>query len=251
MISPFYLWSKNKDSSKATISPKAEEKTIEGKSKDSEIKRSKFEGDTNKNQKLTDNKMITTEQIKTLRDQTGISVMQCKKALEEAEGNMEKALVILRKKSGELAAKKSDRTFKAGTVQAYIHANGTVGAIVELDCETDFVAGNEEFKTLARDIAMHVTATNPKFIGIDNVTEADKKVAKDVFENEVKGKPEAMREKILEGKLNAYFSEMVLLNQPFIKNPDVTIQGLLDAAVQKFGEKTAVARFKRFKILEQ
>ncbi len=195
--------------------------------------------------------MITTEQVKQLRDQTSISIMQCKKALEEAGGDMEKALVILRKKSGELAAKKGDRSFSAGVVQAYIHANGSVGAIVELNCETDFVANNEEFKGVARDIAMHVTATNPKFVSKNDVTEADKKTAREVFEEEVKGKPEAVRSKILEGKLDAYFAEMVLLDQPFIKNPEVTIQGLLDAATQKFGEKAAVSRFKRFKVLEQ
>lgn len=194
--------------------------------------------------------MITTEQVKALRDQTGISVMQCKKALEEAGGNTEKALVILRKKSGEISQKKSDRTFKAGTVQAYIHSNGSVGALVELDCETDFVGNNEEFKGLARDIAMHITATNPKFVSTAEITDADKATAMSVFENEVKGKPEAMKQKILDGKLNTYFSEMVLLNQPFIKNPEQSIQGLIDAAVQKFGEKIAVSRFKRFKVME-
>lgn len=194
--------------------------------------------------------MISTDQVKTLRDQTGISVMQCKKALEEAGGDMEKAMVILRKKSGELSAKKTDRTFKAGTVQCYIHANGSVGAMVEVDCETDFVSNNEEFKNMARDIAMHITATNPKFVSMDQITEADKATATSVFEAEVKGKPENMKQKILEGKLNTYFSEMVLLNQPFIKNPEQTIQALLDSGVQKFGEKMAVARFKRFKILE-
>jgi elongation factor Ts len=176
--------------------------------------------------------------------------MQCKKALEEAGGDMEKAIVILRKKSGEIAAKKGDRTFKAGTVQAYIHSNGMVGSIVELDCETDFVANNDEFKTLTRDIAMHITASNPKFVSMDDVGDEDKKTAKSVFEAEVKGKPEAVRQNILDGKLSAYFSEMVLLNQPFIKKPEITIQGLVDAAVQKFGEKMAVTRFKRFKILE-
>lgn len=193
---------------------------------------------------------ITTEQVKELRDQTGISVMQCKKALEEAGGDKEKALVILRKKSGELAAKKGDRTFGAGTVQAYVHANSTVGAIVELNSETDFVSNNEEFKMLARDIAMHVTATNPKFLRKEEITEADMQTAKEVFQNEVKDKPAAIQEKILAGKLETYFAEMVLLNQPFIKNPDVTIQGLVDAAMQKFGEKIAVGRFKRFKVLE-
>ncbi len=197
------------------------------------------------------NKTISTEQVKELRDQTGISVMQCKKALEEAGGDMAKALVILRKVSSGQGAKKADRTFKAGAIQSYIHANGSVGAMVELNCETDFVSNNDEFKALARDIAMHVTATNPKFVRKTEVTEADKKVATEVFEAEVKGKPEAMRAKILEGKLATYFSEMVLLDQPFIKNPDVTIQGLLDAAMLKFGEKTDIGRFIRYKILEK
>lgn len=194
---------------------------------------------------------ISTDQVKELRDQTGISVMQCKKALEEAGGDMAKALVILRKASSGQGAKKADRTFKAGVIQSYIHSNGTVGAMVELDCETDFVANNEEFKQIARDIAMHITATNPRFIRSSEITEADKKVATEVFEAEVKGKPEAIRAKILEGKLATYFAEMVLLDQPFIKNPEVTIQGLLDAAMQKFGEKTDVGRFMRYKILER
>ena len=194
---------------------------------------------------------ISTELIKELRDQTGVSIMQCKKALEEAGGDIAKALVILRKSSSGASAKKADRTFKAGTIQSYIHANGNVAAMVELDCESDFVSGNDDFKALARDIAMHVTATNPKFIRKEDITEADVKAAREVFEAEVKGKPEAVRAKILEGKLSAYFAEIVLMDQPFIKNPEVTIQGLVDAAVQKFGEKTAVGRFVRFKILER
>lgn len=197
------------------------------------------------------NHMITTEQIKQLRDQTGVSIMQCKKALEEAGGDTEKAIVILRKKSGDISAKKADRKFNSGTIQAYVHSNGSVATIVELNCESDFVANNGEFQTLARDIAMHVTATNPKFVKKDDITEADKNLAKDVFSEEVKGKPEAVREKILEGKLNAYFAEMVLLDQPFIKDPSLTIQGLIDRAVQKFGEKMAVSRFARFKVLER
>jgi len=195
--------------------------------------------------------VITTEQVKKLRDQTGVSVMQCKKALEEAGGDMDKATVILRKKSGEIAAKKGDRTFAAGTVQAYIHVTGAVSAMVELNCETDFVSNNDEFKTLARDIAMHVAATNPKFLKKEDITEAAVAVARSVFEAEVKDKPAAIQEKILAGKLDTYFAEMVLMNQPFVKNPDLTIQGLVDAAMQKFGEKVAVARFARFKVLEQ
>ncbi len=195
--------------------------------------------------------MITTEQIKELRDATGISVMQCKKALEEAEGNMEKAIVILQKKSGELAAKKSDRTFNAGTVQAYAHGTGRVATIVELLCETDFVSGNDEFKALARDIAMHITASNPKFLKKEDITEDARALAKEVFMKEVEGKPKDMQEKILEGKLATYFGEMVLLDQPFIKNPEQTIEALVQAASQKFGEKIAIARFERFAVLER
>jgi len=194
---------------------------------------------------------ITTEQIKELRYMTGVSIMQCKKALEEAGGDIKKAIVILQKKSGEISAKKGDRTFKAGTIQSYIHANGNVGTIIELNCESDFVSGNEEFVTMARNIAMHITATNPKFLRNEDVTEEDKKAAKEVFEAEVKGKPEGVRKTILDGKLNAYFAEMVLMDQPYIKNGEITVQQLIDQAVQKFGEKMAVGRFKRFKILEE
>jgi elongation factor Ts len=194
---------------------------------------------------------ISTELVKELREESGVSIMQCKKALEEAGGDKEKAMVILRKVSSGMGAKKKDRSFNAGTIQAYIHSNGTVGAMVELNCETDFVANNEAFKALARDIAMHITATNPKFLRKEDVTEADTKAAREVFEGEVKDKPEAMRGKVLEGKLAAYFAEMVLLDQPFIKDPNVTIQGLLDAAMPKFGEKTAIGRFSRLKILER
>ncbi len=198
---------------------------------------------------------ITTEQVKELRDQTGVSVMQCRKALEEAGGDMAKAAIILRKKSGEMGAKKGDRTFGAGTVQAYVHANGNVGAMVTLVCETDFVSGNEGFKTLARDIAMHITAQNPKFMKKEDIDEAARKTAKEVFMNEsaeqLKGKPQEMQDKIMEGKLNSYFAEIVLLDQPFIKNPELTIQGLIDAAMQKFGEKIALARYTRFTSMDR
>ena len=195
--------------------------------------------------------MITTEQIKELRDATGVSVMQCKKALEEADGSIEKAIIILRKKSGEIAAKKGDRTFGAGTVQGYMHSTGRVGTIVELLCETDFVSGNEEFKALARDIAMHITATNPKFLKKDDITDEAKNIAKEVFIKEVEGKPKDIQDKILEGKLETYFAEIVLLNQPYIKNPELTIEALIQAAVQKFGEKIEVSRFNRFGVLER
>ncbi len=195
--------------------------------------------------------MITIDNIKDLRDRTGVSVIQCKKALEEAGGDVEKAIIILRKKSGDVAAKKGDRTFGAGTIGAYVHSNGNVATMVELVSETDFVANNEEFKTLARDLAMHVAASNPKFVKKEDVNEEDKARAKEVFMAEVKDKPAAMQEKILEGKLNTYFGEMVLLNQPFIKNPELTVEALIQNAVLKFGEKIEVARFARFSVLER
>lgn len=190
--------------------------------------------------------MVTTDLIKELRDATGVSVMQCKKALEEAGGDKDKALVILKKKGAEAAAKKGDRTLNATQIAAYIHATGTVGVMVELACETDFVAKNPEFKEMARDIAMHIAATKPEFISMDKITESDKKTAEAVFEEETKGKPAEMKAKILEGKLKAYFSDRVLLEQPFIKNPDVTIAALVNGAVQKFGEKIEIVRFTRY-----
>jgi len=194
--------------------------------------------------------MITTETIKELRDQTGISVMQCKKALEEAGGDMEKAVMLLKKKSGEIASKKSGRSLGSGTIAAYIHAGGSVGSMVELSCETDFVAKNEEFKQLAYDIAMHAAATNPEFISLSDISSEDKKKAMEMFEKEVEksDKPEEIKKKMLEGKLNAYFNERTLLEQSFVKNSDVTIKGLLEEAVQKFGERTEVTNFTRFSI---
>jgi len=192
--------------------------------------------------------MISTEQIKELRDLTGISVMQCKKALEEAEGDKEKALAILRKKSGDIAAKKSERELGAGVIESYIHTTKSIGALVELSCETDFVARNEEFVALARDIAMHVAASAPEFVDESAITDEVRAQAEVVLRKEAEesGKPADIQAKILEGKLASYFAERTLLAQPFVKNPDITIKQLIDGGVQKFGEKIAIARFVRF-----
>jgi elongation factor Ts len=195
--------------------------------------------------------MITTDQVKELRDRTGISVMQCKKALEEADGDMEKAMIILRKKGADIASKKSDRTLGAGVIQSYIHSNGTVGAMVELVSETDFVSKNDEFKALAYDIAMHVAALNPDFLDQSEIGKEAKEKATEVFQKEVEGKPKGMKAKILEGKLNSYFSEKTLLDQPFIKNPEITVSQLIQNAIQKFGEKIELVRFSRFAVLEK
>ena len=191
---------------------------------------------------------ITTEQVKALRDETGISVMQCKQALEEANGDVEKAKVILRKKGTAAAAKKADRELGAGTVSAYIHANNEVGTLILLSCETDFVSNNEEFVALARDIAMHATATNPEFISRDEVTPEKVDAARSVFEDEAKDKPEEVRTKIVEGKMDSYLKESVLLEQPFIKNPDMTILALIENATQKFGERVEITKLTRFSV---
>ena len=191
---------------------------------------------------------ITTDQIKALRDKTGISVMQCKKALEEAGGDMEKAMIVLRRKGADIASKKVDRTLGAGAVASYIHANGSIGSLVELFCETDFVSNNEEFKVLARDIAMQVAATKPEFLKREDISEDSKKAALEVLQKEVEGKPEDMKAKILEGKLGAYFEDKVLFEQSFIKNDELTIEQLISNAVQKFGEKIEIGRFVYFSI---
>jgi elongation factor Ts len=161
---------------------------------------------------------ITTELVKELREKTGVSVMQCKKALEETGGDIDKATALLLEKSADIASKKSDRTLGAGVVSTYVHSTGNVGVMLELLCETDFVAKNEEFKALARDIAMHVTATNPAYLKPEEVKEGD------------------------EGE--------ALLSQPFIKNPEVTIQNLLESATQKFGEKIELSRFVRYSVTQ-
>jgi len=191
---------------------------------------------------------ITSAQIKELRDQTGISVMQCKKALEEAGGDMEKALIILKQKRKEAADKKSDRTLGAGTVGVYTHNTSEVAAMVLLASETDFVSKNEEFVALAREIAMHVAAQNPKFLSRDEVGEEAVAKAKEVFAEDIKDKPAEMQEKIMEGKLSSYFKEQILLEQPFIKNPDVTIGEMVNGAVQKFGENVSIVEFKRLSV---
>ncbi len=184
--------------------------------------------------------------IKTLRDETGVSIMQCKKALEEAGGDIEKAKVLLRKISAQVAEKKGDRDLGAGTVGVYLHQGGSVAGVVVLSCETDFVAKNEEFKSLAYDIAMHVAAMAPEFTTKDDVKEQDLAAAKAVFQEEVADKPADMQEQILEGKLNAYLQEKVLVDQPFVKDSSKSVGELIKEATQKFGERVEITRSERF-----
>ena len=194
--------------------------------------------------------MATTEEIKELRARTGISVMQCKNALDEAGGDMDKAAALLTKKSGAIASKKAGRTLGSGVVSSYIHGNGSVGVLLELACETDFVAKNEDFKALAHDIAMHVAGMNPLYVTKDEVTDEEIAKAKELFQKEVadSDKSDEIKEKMMEGKLAAYFNDRVLLDQKFVKDPDLTVSDLVAKAVQKFGERTEVIRFEKFEV---
>ncbi len=191
---------------------------------------------------------ISLDDVKKLREETGVSIMQCKKALEEAEGDFEKARVILRKVSAQIAEKKADRELGAGAVQAYVHAGNTVAGVVVLSCETDFVAKNEEFVALAKDIAMHVAAMAPQFLSREEVKDEDIAAAKEVFKEEVADKPADMQEKILEGKIDSYLKDKVLLEQAFIKDPSKKIKDLISEATQKFGERVEVTKAERFSV---
>jgi len=192
--------------------------------------------------------MATTEEIKKLRDETSVSVMQCKRALEEAGGDMEKAKVILRKQSANSASKKADRELGAGVAAAYTHAGGAVVGAVVLACETDFVSRNEAFSKLAYDIAMHVAAMNPQFKTREDVREEDLTAARAVFEGEAANVPEDKRQQAIQGKIDSYLRDRVLLEQPFVKDSSVSIRELIDQAVQKFGEKVELVRFERLSV---
>lgn len=191
---------------------------------------------------------ITSVQLKELRDKTGISVMQCKKALEEAGGDMDKAVIILKKKRSEAADKKSDRELGAGAVGYYVHNTNEVASLVLLACETDFVSKNQEFVALAREVAMQVAATNPTYVSKDQVPAEALKKAEEVFATEVADKPAEMQAKILEGKMKSYFKEQILMEQDFIKNPDTTIGEMISGAVQKFGENVSIAQITRLSV---
>lgn len=190
---------------------------------------------------------ITAEQVKELRDRTGAGIMDCKKILVEAEGNMEKAIELLRKKGIAKAAKKAGRVAAEGVVEAYIH-NGKYGSLVEINSETDFVSNNEEFRAFAKDIAMHIAATGPKYVRREevpaDVVEKEKETLKAQALNE--GKPEAVVDRMVEGRMNKFFSEICLLDQPFVKDPDKTVGQLLTELIAKIGENIVIRRFARF-----
>ncbi|MDF1498398.1 MAG: translation elongation factor Ts [Patescibacteria group bacterium] len=194
--------------------------------------------------------MITAQEVKNLRDRTGASMMQCKKALEESSGDIDGAIKILQKSGSKVADKKCGRGTGEGYIGSYIHSNGKVGVLIEVNCETDFVAKNEEFKELAHDLAMHVAAANPKYVDRREIDPEEIKTKKEELIEEVKkeNKPENIAEKIVEGKVKKHFDEICLLNQPFVKNPDLTVEQLITEKIAKLGENIKINRFVRFEI---
>lgn len=190
---------------------------------------------------------ITAEQVKDLRDRTNAGIMDCKKVLVEADGNIDKAIELLRERGIAKAAKKAGRTASEGLVEAYIH-NGKYGALVEVNSETDFVANNDDFKTFVRDVAMHIAASAPTYVKREevpeNIVSAEKETLK--AQSLKEGKSPAVVEKMVEGRINKYFAEVCLLEQPFIKNPDVTVGQLLTDLISKIGENIVIRRFSRF-----
>jgi elongation factor Ts len=195
---------------------------------------------------------VSIELIKELRKRTAAGFSDCKKALEEAGGDIEKAIDILRKRGLAIAAKRASKETSEGVVASYIHSNKKIGVLVEVNCETDFVARTEEFQQFAHDVAMQIAATNPICVRREDVPQEVLEREKKLYEEQLKeaGKPEHIIPKIVEGKLEKFYKENVLLEQEFIKNPEVTIQDLLNELIAKTGEKIVIKRFCRFQIGE-
>ena len=193
---------------------------------------------------------ISAAQVKELRDKTNAPMMDCKNALTEAKGDIEAAIVVLRKKGIATAAKKATRTTSEGSVASYIHAGGKIGVLVEVNCESDFVARTEDFKGLVHDIAMHIAATDPRFIRKEDVTPEAFEKEKDIYRAQAAqtGKPAPVVEKIVEGKMAKFYEEVCLLEQPFIKEQTISIKELIAQKVGKLGENITVRRFARFKV---
>jgi len=193
---------------------------------------------------------ISAGQVKELREKTGAPMMDCRSALQEAKGDLEQAVIVLRKKGMASAAKKASRSTSEGAVGNYIHAGGKIGVIVEVNCESDFVARTEDFQELLRDIAMHIAATDPRYIRKEDVTAEDMDREKEIYRAQAAatGKPAPVVEKIVEGKMSKFYEEVCLLEQPFIKEQTITVGQLIGQKVGKLGENLSVRRFARFKV---
>lgn len=193
---------------------------------------------------------ITSQMVKDLRDKTAAGMMDCKKALTETNGDMEKAVDLLRQKGLAVAAKRAGRATSEGVIETYIHAGGKLGVMVELGCETDFVAKTDAFREFARDVAMHIAAANPVAINREDVPEAVISREKDIYIQQAidSGKPANIAEKMVAGKIEKFLAEICLLEQKYVKNPDLSIQDLLNEVVGKMGENISIKRFARFQV---
>jgi len=193
---------------------------------------------------------ITSKMVKDLRDKTAAGMMDCKKALTDTEGDMEKAVDLLRQKGLAVAAKRAGRATSEGVVETYIHAGGNLGVMVELGCETDFVAKNDDFRAFGRDIAMHIAAINPIAVTRDEIPGEVVAREKEIYVQQAleSGKPEAIVEKMVTGKVEKFIAEVCLLEQQYVKNPDLTVQDLLNELVGKMGENISIKRFARFQV---
>jgi elongation factor Ts len=191
---------------------------------------------------------ITAQMVNDLRSQTGAGLMDCKRALVETNGNVEEAITILRKKGAASAAKKADRSAKEGVIESYIHLGGKVGVMIEVNCETDFVGRNEEFKAFVKDLCLHIAAASPLYVTRDQVPEADLAAERDIAAAQVAGKPPAAVQKIVEGKLEKFYSTIVLLDQPFVKIPEKTVKELITEKIAKTGENIQIRRFVRYQL---
>jgi elongation factor Ts len=192
--------------------------------------------------------VISAQLVSTLREKTGAGLLDCKKALTESSGDLDQAETILRKKGVASAAKKAGRTANEGLIESYIHLGGKVGVLIEVNCETDFVAKTDEFKTLCRDLCLQIAAASPIYVGREQVPETDIAKEREIAASQAAGKPPAAVQKIVEGKIEKYYSSVCLLEQPFVKNPDQSIKDLLTAKIAKLGENLVVKRFIRYQV---
>lgn len=191
---------------------------------------------------------ISAQAVADLREKTGAGLLDCKKALTEANGNVEEAITILRKKGAASAAKKADRATKEGLIESYIHVGGKVGVLIEVNCETDFVARNDDFRAFVRDLCLQIAAASPLYVSRDEVPEADRQKEQDIAAAQVQGKPPAAVQKIVEGKLEKFYSTVCLVDQPFVKLPEKSVKEIITEKIAKIGENIQVRRFVRYQL---
>jgi elongation factor Ts len=191
---------------------------------------------------------ISAQSVADLREKTGAGLLDCKKALTEANGNVEEAITILRKKGAASAAKKADRVTKEGVIESYIHVGGKVGVLIEVNCETDFVGRNEDFRAFVKDLCLQIAAASPLYVSREEVPEADVQKERDIAAAQVAGKPPAAVQKIVEGKIEKFFSTICLVDQPFVKQPEKTVKEMITEKITKIGENIQIRRFVRYQL---